>query len=64
MPKLDLAAGIGLDGDVALNQDAGKVRAFCTSLADTAGSTFAQRASLAHLAFQPLLAMAALAGHF
>ena len=64
MPELELAAGIGLDGDVALNQTAGKVGTFCASQTDTAGSTFAQRASLAHLAFQPLLAVAALAGHF
>ena len=36
MPELELAAGIGLDGDVAFNQAAGKVGAFRAGLADAA----------------------------
>ena len=64
MPELELAAGIGLDRDIALNQAAGKVRAFSTGLADAVGSAAAQSTCLAHLALEPLLTVAALAGHF
>ena len=63
MPELKLTAGIGLDGDVAFNQAAGKVGAFRAGLADATGRTFSQGTSLAHLALKPLLAVAALAGH-
>jgi len=64
VPELQLAAGIGLDRDVALYQAAGKIGAFCAGLADAVDSTLSQGASLAHLAFEPLLAMTAMASHF
>jgi len=64
VPELELAAGIRLDGNVALNQAAGKVGAFRAGLAHAVDSTLSQGASLAHLAFEPLFAMTALASHF
>lgn len=64
VPELQLAAGIRLDGYIALYQAAGEVGAFCAGLADAAGRAFSQRTFLAHLTLKPLLAVAALAGHF
>ena len=64
MPKLELAAGIGLDGDVALNQAAGKVRAFSAGLMDTVQSALSQQASLSHFTLEPLLTMTAITSHF
>jgi len=64
VPELELAAGVGLDGYVAINQAAGKIGAFRASLADAVFSTTSQGASLAHLAFEPLLTMTAMASHF
>jgi len=64
VPELQLAAGVGLDGDVALNQAAGKVRAFGAGLMDTVDSTLSQHASLSHFTLEPLLTMTAMASHF
>ena len=64
VPELELAAGVGFDGDVAFNQVTGEFSTFSAGLMDTANSTLSQRTFLAHFAFKPLLAVAALAGHF
>jgi hypothetical protein len=64
VPELELGAGVRLDGNVALNQAAGKIRAFRAGLMDAVDSAIPQGASLAHLAFEPSLAMTALASHF
>ena len=64
VPELELAAGIGFDGHVAIDEVTGKIGAFSTGKADAIGCAFSQRTLLAHLAFEPLLAMAALASHF
>ena len=64
VPELKLATGIGLDGNVAIDQAAGKVGAFSTGKVNAVGSAISQSTSLAHLALEPMLAVAALAGHF
>jgi len=64
VPELELGAGVSFDGNVALNQAAGKVGAFRAGLAHAVDSALSQSASLAHLAFEPLLAMTAMASHF
>jgi len=42
MPELKLAAGIGFDRNEAVNQAAGKVRAFRAGLMDAINSAFSQ----------------------
>jgi len=63
VPELELAAGIGFDGNIAIDQATGEVGAFRASQANAAGRAFSQGTLLAHPALEPLLAVATLAGH-